>query len=463
MARPRVVAFYGSKKRDSFNLTLLKYYLERLHGIDCALHRTDSEAFVFRVVRHHRPHAVVLLDAKFPSQIALIDEAERHGYAVVLLPTELQASHAAGRNAYVKQRERLARVRKFLSPGREPRQFLVEHGVFAERDVPVVGYSRYDSYAEPFAAELQLSREAFLAKYQLRGDRPIVVWASNNRLFAVTEAADPVAARAEMMRRYRETKFDEVHDLDRWIDAFVGSHQRSVEVVKDVVRRFGDGIQLLYRPRQGENVGRYDDTFRGVPGIRMVFDEYLGNLLAHADLVFHGFSLLGSEAWMFGKPTASYCFEGLDRYYFDGFKDCEDVVTTPGAVFDVLERLRAGGVRADAYRGAQQNFIETWYHRVDGLATARAAAIIAGVVRERAGTPRGPGLRATEAATTQLKRVLGLEEFESLRPSRTREIRARNLWIGRADVASWFTRFDRIFADERARARVRDVSGGLQA
>ena len=457
MRRPRVVAFYGNRKRDSFNLVLLKYYLERLHGIDCALHRTDSEAFVFRVVRHHRPRAVVLLDAKFPSQIALIDQARTHGYEVVLLPTELQASHAAGRNAYVKQRERLGRVRKFLSPGREPRQFFLEQGILPERDVPVVGYSRYDSYAAPFARALQATRDAFLARHGLRGDRPIVLWASNNRQFAISEAADPAAARAEMIRRYRETKFDEVHDLDRWIDAFVGSHRRSLEVVKAIVRRYGDDVQILYRPRQGEDVRRYDEIFRDVPGIRMVFDAYLGDLLAHADLVFHGFSLLGSEAWIFGKPTASYCFEGLDRYYFDGFKDCEDVVTTEDGVFDVLERLRSGTFQADAFRAAQQNFVETWYHRVDGLATARAAAVIASVVKDGTGAWRGAGLEPAEWAAVHLRRVLGLEEFESLHPSRTRDIRARGLWINRADVARWFTTFDRIFADASARQRVGDV------
>lgn len=452
MARQPILLFYVSKRRDAFALTLLKYLLERYGPWDLRLYRIDSEAFVFRRIRYYRPAAVILLDVKHPAQIAVLKQARRFGYRVFILPSEMQTSHAAGRHLYMTDRTRMEQVDLFLAPGPAMKQFLVDHQILPDDRIPIVGVPRYDYYVSPFADALQLDAAGFRTRYHLTEPLPVVLWASNNRLSFMRDRA---ADKGALIRWYQANKFDEVHDLDAWIDAFVGSHEDSLNHVEQLLSRFGDRMYFFYRPRQGEVVAPYMPFFRRFPNARLVPDEHLGNLLAYSDLVFHGFSLLGSEAWMFRKPTVSYCFRGLDRFYFDAFRGCEDVVTTWEALLEVTERFLAGRYSAEHYRPMQERFVEQWYHRVDGRSTARAAHLInAALQGASASVPNTTALASpwSDRAKFALKKALGIEDFAPLSPAAYRTMRERDWVITRKDVEKWSGVFDVILRNHQMAA-----------
>ncbi len=455
MNKQTILLFYLSKRRDTFALVLLKYLLERYGPWDVRLYRIDSEPYVFRLIKYYRPVAVIIMDVKAEAQIAILNEAPRFGYRVFLLPTEMQTSHEAGRHLYTADRGRMQRIDRFLSPGAAMKDFLVTHQVLPEDRVPIVGMPRYDYYAPPFSTALQIDEGSFRARYRLTEPLPVVLWASNNRLYAVQSAADRVAKKALVAARYRLNKFHEVYDLDEWIDTWVASHDESLRHIEDLLKRFGHGIYFFYRPRQNEAVDPYVPFFSRFPNARLVPDEHLGNLLAHADLVFHGFSLLGSEAWMFQKPTVSYCFHGLDRYYFDAFRGCEDVVTCRDELHAFVERFLAEGYAAPQHRRAQERFLEQWYYRIDGHSTARAASTIhtalngASGVSSRGSDPAAAILPWPDRAKFALKRALGMEDFAPLNPAARRRMRGPNAHITRQDVARWSALFGDLLRDHQ--------------
>jgi surface carbohydrate biosynthesis protein len=458
-----ILGFYGSKRRDAFTLILLKYLLERSYHREMLLHRIDTDEYVLRRIKYYRPQAVLILDAKFPSQVTIINEACRFRYRVILMPSELQTSHVAGRNVYMKQKARIAKIDTYLAPSPSTKTFLVREGILPDQRVPLVGYPRFDSYAPPFPDYLQLNREAFFARHRLTERLPIILWASNNRFYTIQQATDKAEARAAAVRRFKANNVDEVHDLDTWIDAFIESHDYSLGALERLLDRFGDKVQLLYRPRQGEDVAVYGPFVSRFRNVRLVHDEYLGNLLAHSDLVFHGFSVLGSEAWIFQKPTVSYCFCGLDQYYFDAFQGCEDVVKTEAGLFDVIDRFLAGTYSAEGYRAMQQRFLETWYYKIDGLATARAAKAIDRALDDdgglsQAGELDAPALPLIDRMTFRAKRVLGLEDFSSLNPLHlSRRRMALDAWITKTDISAWFKLFDQMFERGDVRQRLERV------
>lgn len=463
MTKRRIVCFYAVKRRDRFNITLLKYYLERVHGCDVSLQLLQSSpSDVLNAIRSYRADVVTILDAKSDSEIAIVESAKRLGYSVVLMPSEMQLNYRAGQHFYLAHRERFGSVTRYLSPGPMSRAFLLEQDILPPEACPVVGYPRYDYYAEPFASQLTMPRDAFLQKYALDPCVPLILWASNNRFYLVDQSKNPQAERAFLIRRYIERRFDAVYNVEEWIDAFLNSHRHSLEVVRALAQAFSGRIQLLYRPRQGEDPRWYEAYFAGDRNVRIVYEEDLNNLLRHSALVFHGFSLLGTEAWIHGTPTVSYAYQGLDRFYFDAFRDCEDIVTTGEATQELLDRFLNGRYATESFRALQAAFVERWYHAVDGASTFRAAQVIAQVARE--GGPGGPyPAMHRERLTRAVKRAVGLEEFQSLKLWNNRTNAWLSGFINSHEVGVLNRFFDRVLAHGGLEAVAQHAAAGTVA
>lgn len=240
-----------------------------------------------------------------------------------------------------------------------------EHLDYPSDSITVVGFPKFDVYADPTRA---ISREAFMRELGLDPARPLILYAG---------AGDQLAPHDE-------------------------------EILADLVQAVDIGViprrpQILVRPHpkymyRDEVVPKRDFWVLDRPGTRTAgssdfeFDEkdvlHLMHSLMHADVVIHTASTLGIEAAIFDKPSITLAYDGhskvdsaisTGRYY--RYDHLERAVATGGMrlahTFDeLLDHLKTylenpSRDRAERALMAQENAF-----KIDGKAGTRVAAAI---------------------------------------------------------------------------------------
>lgn len=417
-SRYRVLCVYGFKRRDGFPVILLKFYLERFFNCRVTLVKSEiSTRIIDELLAFYKPQVVVLLNIQLDSQKKIVLDAPRLGYRVVLMPSEIMASvKTTGQRFLLNNKAVYEGVSLYCAPGKKVQSFLIDNGIFSESQVPITGYPRYDMYAKPFARFWGMSEDAFRRKLNLREGVPVVLWASNNRYPQINKPG---------MREFYVADTEKNLKIDgrKRIDTYVRSHEESVRLVGELAQSLGKRCYILYRMRQGEDVDGYRRMWHDVENLRLVHDEALLDLLPYSGLVFHGFSMVGVEAWFFGKPTVSFCFSGLEEYYIDAYRGCEDVVTDRKQLFDYVDTFLSNRLAGyeEKYRQGQHEHIKDWYYAVDGKATWRVAQRIHALLSQGR-VESSFKTQVASAVKLRLKHLAGFEDFESFLWFRNRHL-----------------------------------------
>jgi surface carbohydrate biosynthesis protein len=434
-----ILCVYAFKRRDIFSVVLLKYILERYFNYRFILIKSDfSYTVLASQIQFYKPDLVMLLNIQLKSQKAVVVDAQRYGYNVILWASEMFNGYT-GQQFLLNNKKILDRIGLYLSPGRMIRDFLIKHMLMDFDRVKVVGYSRYDQYAKPFSELFSESQESFLRKYNLVKDKPILLWASNNRY---PRAFDP------------STKKSYIHDAEtnlrldgeRRVQVLCRAHLASVKAVHALARRFKDQVYVLFRPRQGELIEPYQKLFQDLKNVHLVHNENLQNLFLYSDLIFHSYSMLGTEAWFYQKPTASYCFAGAEEYYGDRNVGCEDFIRSEDELLNYVYHFLQRGLRDyfDKYRDNQLHYINSVYDKIDGLSTLRIASCVNNFCQRHNSKTHYETFRFS-SFKLWLKHILGLEDFQSFNWMKNRGLNSgfnTAKFIYKKEIDDYFAKFD---------------------
>jgi glycosyltransferase involved in cell wall biosynthesis len=358
----------------------------------------QARALARAAINRHRPSAVVVIQDTLLLERFLVREANRRGIPTFVVQWAFsyeQAMYDRIRTFQYGQKasgDRRGPLRRLVQPvtgaayravlgalglhvdlvnsygGGEARQFAVIGEAFREqferqgvrgKRISVTGHPTHDVVFERAASIDDAERSAIRQRYQIAGDRTLVLYATQ-----------PVLWRKVMTR---ET-------LERNVRAIAGA----------VAARDGCELVVKLHPREDRADYAFCDTFE--PRVRVITQAEMPDLIAACDLFISSSSSTILLAMMLDRPIVTVNFD--DVPHFDQFEEIGGTihVRTHGDFTAALNRL-LDDPEARARLQQQRRRVIERYTRFDGHAAERIAALIAGApdtLSDDAGLPPRP-------------------------------------------------------------------------
>lgn len=326
------------------------------------------------------------------------------------------------------------------------------------RDAVVVGSTRFDFYREPFRGAMLTKREIATRIGTLEG-RPLVSWAT----------AFPHAKFWEKNREFhlqdcRQYKYDSefgMTDDDQMANMRTEHEGRdaSVQCLRACATAY-PGADFVLKSHPLEDTAFYDNLIRawrqeGLNNVYFIKGVYIWDILNAATVHIHHNCTTGTEAWLMDKPSVELQFIHLNWERFDmrssymgagaEAREAEDHADSPDAAVAKVGAYLRGEHVSEALLSLRRAYVDKWFYKVDGYATARAVSTLVGTVESR--PIRGVSMWSRECFGARLrlraKEAVGSPFDESLRhPGRpiTSEFDAIGHWdrtICQRDVLEW--------------------------
>lgn len=369
-------------------------------------------------LREFRPHLVVFPYFLYPAHIARARYLQEQGIGVAVLPTEGTSLIEEVRLQIAGKFVDLSPVDLFFIWNQDIAGLVRAHKTIALEQCIVAGVPRFDFY-HPRFRQLLMSKEDFCARYAMDPRRQVITWATNHDL--VRFAGKP-ADTANLIQRYRAaglTQSPFLRDIPRLIEQEVESRQVLTRSVLSLAKRFAESY-LVIKVHPAEEIDWYQEQVAsaGLNNVRVVFREYIWNVLNATAIHLHRSCTTGIEAWLLDKPTVDLQFTPGGRHFFKEIASGSDVACSPEECASYVQHYLDHGLIAQEQRSARPGIIEWFCGKVDGQSAWRHADAIHAWLEGSEKEPEAPKWSWEDcrlALTSHMKALLGFQPYESVR------------------------------------------------
>jgi surface carbohydrate biosynthesis protein len=365
----RVLFVVPYRARDLEGHALVGYHLKRRYEYEPVFSNGyDIERKLFE----HKPDALVLdhLEWDFKARQARL--AKELGIKVLVLATEglHQNKEEAVRRAG-KMHQVGGIVDGYFAWGRYVRDAILEQELVPTDRLFVTGCPRFDFYRQPYLSLMQ-PREQFLRELGFQKPHaPLVVWATNTTY----AARNPKKIMHRQVTKARKPEEE--------VSAYLADHQTQFREHSRAVLELANRHQnwnFVIKVHPAEWINPYVEMVRNSPNIRLAYDKPIRDFLYHCDVLLQRDCTTATEAWMLAKPVIEMEIGNYYKSIREEYRRGNQVVTSLPEADDMLQRYVDGFPVSTVQQRAREEFIEEYYHRVDGMSSSRCAELIHEIV-----------------------------------------------------------------------------------
>lgn len=410
--RTRVVLLVSNKLRDLAGLAYFKVLLEAQLGLDVRLLNTAD----WRYMLAYRPHVVMVPSIVNPDSGDFLRFLKRRGMLVVALPTEgvLRCEEEVSA-LYGNDLAAIRDIDLALLWGEGMAGLLSRFYGLPGEKLAVVGGLRFDFYRPPLSQMYVSSRVALCAELGLNPDWPIVVWATG---YPAAERFRERGLEGKDEAAFKSLGVPGLTGLE-FVRMQLAAQESAFAAVGALVRNLSR-VNLLIKVRPDETTALYE-AFRTRLGpdrrIAVVKSTPVFSLVQAADVWLHWNSTTSAEAWFFDRPTVSLLMGAAQQYCVEDMARGSVSTYTDDDLYDAVTRFLKDPAVPLEIATARQAYITRWFHRIDGQAGARHVAAVERLLGStRVVDPPFDALTVRAKTIASIKRLLGRESYESIRP-----------------------------------------------
>lgn len=441
MARAyRLLLLADHKWRDLPGVTWLKLILECTFG-----HRVrvvpfqgaEGEALAFR------PDLVVFNNLYGTTSAALARRLRASGMTIAVLPNEGWAPYDGLIDYFAGAFTDLSAASLHFVWSERIAQRMRARGVLPASAVQVIGLPRFDFYREPLRTLFE-TREQLCGRFDLDVRRPIITVATN---FATAKFARSNADfLVEDWNKLGLSRLSHFSDPAAWALMEVRARAALLTALREVVSHRRD-LSFVIKPHPAEDLELYRQFVREAgQNVRVMFGDYIWNLLSGSDVHLSRGCTTGVEAWLFGTPTVETHLTSDDVWFFEDLAAGGDTATDATSLERAIERGLRDGV-TPSQQAARDAYIERHFHAVDGKRTLECARALDACARQHAGRVSFTYRRgdARPLAARFVRRALRIPPDRAMREwrrwyTRTDAIGQWDKTIRPADLRAWEAR-----------------------
>jgi surface carbohydrate biosynthesis protein len=408
----RIVLLVSSKIRDLAGLVYLKVLLEG-RGASVTLVNT----LTWQSALAHRPHLVMIPSIWNPQGIGnMVDTLKRRGILLGFLPTEgvLRCDEEVSL-IYGDDIKAVQQVDVTCVWGQELRRILEEYYKLPSETLELCGSLRFDLYRPPLSRMYFTDRPSFCERLGLNPDWPIITWATGY-------------PGAERFREREHDGLDEKNFKGLQIPGFTGlqfarmqlaAQDATFAAMTSLVRAIPHA-NFVIKVRPDETTKLYDEFRARATGggrVAVVKAEPVFTLVQASDIWLHWNSTTSTEAWFYGLPTINLFLGGAREYCLEQMSGGSMSAYTVDDLYDFVRQALKDPTIPPALTASRTEFIEKWFHRIDGQSGVRHVVAIERLLGRvgRLQTPPFDGAVFRTRALGTVKRALGRESYDSLR------------------------------------------------
>jgi surface carbohydrate biosynthesis protein len=315
-------------------------------------------------IRNFKPQFIIFPQVQ--GEEKLVKYAKEIGAHILVLHTEgtwnkegASSFYARGKKLYKGENP----VELDLVWGEVMKQLLTENTDLEDEEVRVVGCPRFDVYQPPLS-ELMMSKEEFCAKFDIKRNSPIVVWATN---FVNVDRSEKSI---QYLEEFTDRNIRELIDIQRTL------RKRHFDVFAKLTEDFLQ-CEFIIKLHPLEIPKYYTNRIREMKlqnRIRVIAGIQMEHVLNSTDVFLNTNSTSSTEAWFLNIPTISLVFDRRALSNLSAFAGGNEIVSDYNSLKMIIEQcLKGKREPSDSMLNHREEFIEKWYYQVDGRATLRAA------------------------------------------------------------------------------------------
>ena len=413
----RVHFICDQKWRDLPTIVALKLLLEA-RGVRVTVASSKDTPALLPFVR---PHAVVFNHMYGAKHKEMAGRLRETGVGIVVLPTEGKGEPAVDRLIWGDFND-YSCIDLFLCWNERSARNLVSLGRLPPDAVRLAGCTRYDFYRKPWFG-IVAGRDDFCMRHGLDPRAPIVTWTTKFGYARIcgNPAAEKtfVAQMTDLNVRqcYEEIGFD-------WHRLPQVHHDNRVEQAKGFfeLARLRPDIQFVVKPHPTEERAFYEAHIaeRGLRNVRIVYGEYIWDVLDATDVLLQQRCSTALEAWLLGKPTIEMKLHDERELGWPEYEAGSHKVESVDQMAAHVDRFLGAPESVEApMAAARSEAIREFAWKVDGQRSEAAAdAIVAFLASRTSARPKiaaaDVGVTPAAAAKTMLRHLVGAKASVTL-------------------------------------------------
>lgn len=280
--------------------------------------------------------------------------------------------------------------------GRVMKDLLVDNTNLTEDMVKVIGCPRFDVYRPPLNGLMMLKKD-FSPRYGVSEEKPLIVWATNfvnldrterdldyQKEFIKRDIREDNEVQRSLRRLHLEALIQLIDDYPQ-CDFAIKLHPLEVPDFY---------ISELERNNLSERVA-------------IINDIAIEHVLNSTAIFLNTNSTSSTEAWFMGIPTVSLLFEERARKKLSAFARGNEIVSDYTQLRAVIDRVLSGSYEpTQSMIDVREDFIETWFYKIDGQSTQRAAAEIDGYGKQVSFTTKIESIYSKEVFLEQFSNTI---------------------------------------------------------
>lgn len=320
-------------------------------------------------LRKFRPHIIVFPQVQ--GETKLVEYARKLKSRIIVLHTEgtwnaetAAAFYERGLRLYGDENP----VELDLVWGRVMKDLLVDNTNLTEDMVKVIGCPRFDVYRPPLNGLMMLKKD-FSSRYGVSEEKPLIVWATNFVNLDRTERD------LDYQKEFIKRDIREDNEVQRSLRRL---HLEALIQLIDDYPQCDFAIKL--HPLEVPDFYISELERNNLSGrVAIINDIAIEHVLNSTDIFLNTNSTSSTEAWFMGIPTVSLLFEERARKKLSAFARGNEIVSDYTQLRAVIDRVLSGSYEpTQSMIDVREDFIETWFYKIDGQSTQRAAAEIDG-------------------------------------------------------------------------------------
>ncbi|MBI5789048.1 MAG: hypothetical protein HZA78_09365 [Candidatus Schekmanbacteria bacterium] len=371
MKKGKIAILVDHKWRDLPGYAYLKYLLENNYGHSVWLIEKGQAAKI--IPSNLLPDMVLFIHLLSPALHDYVKYLKDLGIIIGILPTEgmpaIRPDLLAGKYADYS----LADFHFLWSD--TMKDFMLKYKVMPEDKLFVCGCTRFDFYREP-ASKCMIKKEDFANKYNINIKLKTILFITNytRSIFLANEERRDFYLKDTKINE----KGDDVGENPlKYAQKDLESRNIFVENFKLFCSEYRN-VNILLKPHPAEDIEFYRNLVSGIkhPNVRLIYQEYIWDLLNFTDVYIGRTCTTGVEAWFLNKPTITFNLNPAEYYYSEAQGKGSNIVRTYRELIDMTNYYLQGNEIKPEILECREKFIQDWCYKLDGRSTQRCAEII---------------------------------------------------------------------------------------
>ncbi len=366
MEKKHILFFVDHKWRDLLISVYIKLLLEE-KGYKVTISRNGFESVVLPVVQ---PDAVIFNHVYEDKRVKLIKRFISNGLKVIILPTENIPVMDNVKKLFAGATSDLSVVDMFFVWNSVIGDIVKGEKTIEPERLRVIGVPRYDIYKQPLSSVV-MSRDDFLAKYNLSKKYPVITMTTN-----FTLAGFAVKNKEFYEKDMKQLKTDRIgYGQQLAVQDFRSKeifHQTFLRLIEDY-----PCANFIIKPHPSEDHTPYYDILRKIRNspsqgrVAVVLTEYIWDVLNATDILLERSCLTGLEAWTMGKPTIELHLNPDEWYHSPDMASGSDEVLNYDQLKERIDHYLGGGSIEPSKLRNREEIIKRWCNGLDGMASLR--------------------------------------------------------------------------------------------